>query len=122
MDTGIQQLNKLISKYGISPNPTHNEFQSSMRLFFNDPRLHALRLPYCMHKVVEELQRGDSIVLHRFYLAYNEKSPRLAFFMVRDDGTIIEKVVFLRHHRYQMASKALASHVHRLLTNTAIAA
>jgi hypothetical protein len=122
MYTGIKQLDNLIAKYGITSDPTHNAFQSSMRLFCNDPRLTALRLPYCMHKVVEGLQHGGSITLHRFYLAYSDKSPRLAFFMVGDNGTIIEKVVFLKHHRYQQASKALGACLNRHPSNDSIAA
>lgn len=79
MQTGIKQLDNLISKHGISAKPTHNDFQSSLRIFCNDPRLDKLHLPYCMWRVAQELRANETIMLHRFYLAYNDKSPRLAF-------------------------------------------
>lgn len=122
MQTGIKQLDNLISKHGISAKPTHNAFQSSLRIFCDDPRLDNLHLPYCMWRVAQELSENETVMLHRFYLAYNDKSPRLAFFMVRDDGSIIEKVFFLRQQRYQAASKAITSCLRHLMPSESIAA
>jgi hypothetical protein len=104
MQTGIKQLDKVIAKRGITTEPTHNEFQSSMRLFGKDNRLKTLNLPPCMANIVCNLKDGESVTLHRFYLAYKENSPRLAFFLTDEDGRIVERVYFLRKTLYQHAS------------------
>lgn len=119
MNTGIKQLDRLIAKHGVSTGLTHNDFQSSVRLYHNDHRLNTLRLPYCQYRIVEELREGEHLTLHRFYLAYNENTPRLAFFLIDANNEVVDKVFFLKHNRYKVAAHAIGK---LLRTQHAIAA
>lgn len=107
MHTGIKQLDQVIAKRGISDGPIDNEFQSSLRLYRKDNRLKTLNLPLCMSRVICSLRYDESVILHRFYLAYRNNAPRLAFFLTDNDGQIIERVYFLRHARYIGASASI---------------
>lgn len=108
METGIKQLDRYVSRLGITQDPVNNQLQKGFRIYANDPRLRSLMLPYCMHRLCLELRGSESLILHTFYLPYRPSRTRLASFLLDEQGNIIEQVYFQRQFRYINASKAIA--------------
>lgn len=115
MKTGIKLLDNVIKKHGISQELIENEFQSSLRLFSNDSRLKSLRLPPCIAQIIMTMKLSETVVLHRFYLSYQAKAPRITFLLVSEDGKVLKHVCFSKHAKYKAASTAIASMFERQL-------
>ena len=115
MQTGIQALDKMISKIGLRTDNCDNEFQRIDRCFGgSQPQLCDKKLPFCIAKAIFQAPMYSRLWLHQIWLAGKEKP--LACFLIDEQGVVVERVYYLNARKYYTACDKLINQVQRLYT------
>jgi hypothetical protein len=117
MQTGIQLIDKAISKYGLVLEPCKNAFQQVDRCFGgSQPQYPGKTLPFCIAKAIFQSPMYSVLYLH--YLTVPGKDKPLACYLVDENGRVIERVYYQNSRKYYDAFDKLIKHIEMLAHNT----
>lgn len=105
MCTGMKNIDKLISRYGIRLDKGRDVSQCLQVLQGGTADSIGMHVPYCIWRIVESAPQHVNFKLHTWYLPH--RSARLASFLIDEQGDVIEQVYFQRDANYVKACKKL---------------
>ncbi|MBU3022760.1 hypothetical protein [Aestuariibacter sp. A3R04] len=105
MSTGMKNIDKLISRFGVRVEEGRDTSQCVKILQGGMADTGGINIPYCLWSAVVSAPRHSRFKLHTWYLPH--RSARLATFLIDERGDVIEQVFFQRDACYVKACRKL---------------